>query len=399
MKLKKLLALLLALTMIVVLAAGGGGSKTTETPAAETPATETPAAETPSAGDTANLETRDFIVQCWDPASSVCAMFVEVLGGIMNEKSDGRMTFTYYHGGSLVGAKDTWDAIQNGVCDMAWGACSPFAGVFPISEGVALPFNGVTADVWALLFIWDLYNMYQPLRDEYSTVHMVALGANTTAPLSLTGSKAETPADLEGRMIRVPNSVVALWCKTLGMVPQTIAPPETYEALEKNVVNGCTCDWHFINAFSLPEVLNNICDVPTCHSPLWFLVNQDVYDGLPDDMKAIVDELSENGFAAELMGEAWDYTRSWVIDQCVEKGIEVYQPTDELRAAMVAAAEVTFTDYKAYCDGLGQNGEEIFTKYASLINHYADQYADPWTDYESTFVAYKDKYYKGVSAK
>lgn len=388
---KRIIALLLSFALLFTLAVGCSGSSTpadtTGNPSSDN--SNTAAAET---GDKADDTVYDFIVQNWDPGSSICAMYVEVLGGIMNEKSNGRMTFTYYHGGSLVGAKDTLPAVQNGVCDMAWGACSAFAGVFPISEGAGLPYNGVTCGRMGTKVLWDLYQNYEPLQKEYESVVPISLYCTTTVPLSTTTVKIETVKDLKGLMIRVPNSAVGLWCSQLGLTPQTIANPETYESLEKNVINGCLNDWHNLHAFSLLEVLDYIMDVPACHSPAWVLMNKDKYDSLPDDLKAIVDEMA-GGFATELAADAWDYTRSWVMDKTAAAGVEVYKPTAEVEAAMENAAVAAAKDYITYCDGFGLNGQEISDKYSELVAKYADQYKDPWTNFESEFIPYMEKYY------
>jgi TRAP-type C4-dicarboxylate transport system substrate-binding protein len=180
--------------------------------------------------------------------------------------------------------------------------------------------------------------------------------------------------------------------------PQTIAPPETYEALKRTSSTAPPPTGTSFDAFSLTEVLKNICDVNVGPHSLWFLVNKDVYEGLDDELKGIL--TSWQRLCLRTDGEGLGLYPQWVIEDAQKKGIEVYKPSAELDAAMVAARRETFPEYIKYCDDLGVNGQEVFDKYQDLIAKYADKYADPWNQTMSprSFPT-RIMYYVGASAK
>jgi len=69
--------------------------------------------------DTAAAKKIELIVQNHDPASSICGQYVEAWGSKVEAEAKGDIKFVYYHGGSLVGARGSVDAVTNGTADLA----------------------------------------------------------------------------------------------------------------------------------------------------------------------------------------------------------------------------------------------------------------------------------------
>ena len=376
---KKLLSLLLVIVMVfslLTLTSCNKGSDTADT--------ETSAESDSSSADDAEAAddtVYNFVVQNHDPATSICGQYVEAWGDAVTEASNGRITFDYYHGGSLVSAGDSVNAVLDGTADMCWSAATIYSGQFPISEFIQLPLSGINCARYGSDVMMDMYNEIEAFQDEYSEFKVVMLGSCSYAPVSTTEKKLETVADIEGLRIRAPGSTCALWCTAVGMSPMTVSTPETYEQLEKGVIEGCLNDWHNISAFNLGEVLDYIMDFPTPGSPIFLLMNKDKYEALPDDLKAIVDEYSGD-YASDMAGIYWDSTRAWIYDNADEIGVEIYEPTDELYALFTddAVRDSVHAEYIEYLDGMGLDGQAIYDQCMEIVARYTDEYADPWAE-------------------
>ncbi len=380
---KKSLALLLVIVMAFSLLTLTSCNKSTDT---DTGA-ESSSAASGDAGDAGgDAEPVDdtvyeFVVQNHDPASSICGQYVEAWGSTIEEASNGRIKFIYYHGGSLVGAGDSVNAVLDGTADMCWSAAAIYSGQFPISEFIQLPLAGINCARMGCDVMMDMYSEIPEFQEEYDDFKVVMLGSCTYAPVSTTEKKLETVEDIQGLRIRAPGSTCALWCTAVGMSPMTVATPETYEQLEKGVIEGCLNDWHNISAFNLGEVLDYIMDFPTPGSPLFLLMNKDKYEALPADLQAVIDEYSLD-YASDMAGIYWDSTRAWIYDNADEIGVEIYEPSDELYAHFTDSAirDEVHAQYIEYLNGMGLDGQVIYDKCMEIVSRYEAEYADPWAE-------------------
>ena len=312
-------------------------------------------------------------VQNHDPATSICGQYVEAWGNKVKEASGGRIDFVYYHGGSLVSAADAADAVENGTADIAWSAASIYAGKFPISEGVMLPLNGVVNARMGSKVMMDLLAELPEMQKEYSAYKVIQLSTCTYAPISLVNKKVETIQDIQGLRLRAAGATVITWAKAVGISPITVPTPETYENLQKNVIDGCMNDWHNISATKLTEVTKYILDYPVNCSPLFLLMNKDSYAALPADLQAIIDQFS-GAYASDMAGVYWDSTRAWVYDTAGASSVEIYDPSPQLVTDFEAVREAVHADYINYLNGKGLDGKKVYDKMMEIIARYKGKY-------------------------
>jgi TRAP-type C4-dicarboxylate transport system substrate-binding protein len=312
-------------------------------------------------------------VQNHDPATSICGQYVEAWGNKVKEASGGRIDFVYYHGGSLVSAADAVDAVENGVADITWSAASIYAGKFPISEGVMLPLNGVTNARTGSKVMMDLLAELPEMRKEYSAYKVIQLSTCTYAPISLVNKKVETIQDIQGLRLRAAGATVITWARAVGISPMTVPTPETYENLQKNVIDGCMNDWHNISATKLTEVTKYILDYPVNCSPLFLLMNKDTYANLPADLQAVIDKFS-GAYASDMAGVYWDSTRAWVYDNAGASGVEIYAPSPQLVTDFEAVRETVHADYINYLNGKGLDGKKVYDKMMEIVARYKGKY-------------------------
>lgn len=369
MKVKKDLILLLAVIIMASAAACGGGSSNAPTTSSA------PSGNKAPAGDGKVYE---FMVQNHDPASSICGQYLEAWGSKITEASNGQIKFTFYHGGSLGSAAESVEMVENGQADLCWSSQGIYTGRFPVSEGIMLPMNGVNSARMGSKILMDMLREMPEMQKEYEAFKVVQLSACTYSPISLTKPPLKTAADLKGLRIRVASKTVGMFMENLGVSPMTVATPETYESLEKNVIDGCINDWHNLAAFNLTEVIKSILDYPINTSPLMIIMNKDSYNRLPDDLKATFDKFCGD-YASEMAGIYWDSTRAWVTEGAKEKGLEVYEPSQDILNAFAAVKDKTHANYIEYLNGYGIDGQKAYNKIMEIIARYADEYKDVWS--------------------
>jgi len=398
---KKILALLLALVMCLALFAGcGGGAKpapaaeepAAEAPAAEEPAEEAPAAEEPAAEEPAEEAaapggfdvdpdgpTFDLVVVNHDASTSMCELYVETLCNQITEATNGRVTFTFNPGGSLLGAMETMDGVKDGMADICWSCTSFFGGRFPVSEFINLCGTGINSARMATDVFQKMYEEMPEVQAEFSDWYPIALHACSYGPISTVGKKIETPDDFKGLQIRTAGPVAAKYIEALGATPMSIPTSDVYEAVSKHNIDGFTNDWHNIDCFKLYEPIDYCLDLPVSFTSCFVMLNKDTYESFPDDIKAVFDQFA-GGYAGDMAGYWWDSCNYWVADKMRENGVEVYEPSPELKdwAQSAEIMDPIHEWYVQYLNDAGLDGQAIYDKCMEIVAEVAPAHEHDW---------------------
>lgn len=378
---KKIIALLLALIMCAVLFTGCGGTQT-EAPAAAAPAApaeDAPAEEAAEEAPAKSTETFNLVVANHDASTSMCELYIETLCNQMSEASDGRLTFTFNPGGSLLGATETIDGVKEGSADICWSCTSFFSARFPISEFINLCGNGITSARMATDVYQQMYEEIPELQNEFKDWKILALHSCSYGPISTINKKIETKDDFKGLLIRTAGTVASQYVEALGASAMSIPTSDVYESVSKGVIDGFTNDWHNIDCFKLYEPIDYCLDMPVSYTSCFVLMSNDTYNKLPDDLKAVVDTFAGN-YAGDMAGYWWDSCNYWVADKMVENGVEVYKPSDDLYAWATSddIVKPIHEWYINYLNEAGLDGQAIYDKCMDIVEQNKEAHAGDW---------------------
>jgi TRAP-type C4-dicarboxylate transport system substrate-binding protein len=322
----------------------------------------------------------ELIVTNHDAVTSVGEQYVETVLGQIEEESGGRLKFVFNAGGSLFSGGEAVDAVRSGAADICWNATSITVGVFPISEFLNVPLNGITCARIGSKVLRDMYKEIPECAAEYDDFYVLSLQGNCAAPLSTVNTKIESPDDFKGLSIRAAGTVQSKYIEMLGASPSSMSTSEVYEALEKNVVSGMTNDWHNIDCFNLYEVVNYVMNYTVNTTSCFMLMNKDKYESLPEDLQALLDKY--NDYASDMAGWYWDCMYTITGEKMTELGVEIYEPNDEVLAYMQSdELKQAMEDwYIEYLNGFGYDGQAIWDKCMEIVARYADDYQNPYAE-------------------
>lgn len=295
-KMKKLIALILALVMALGLVACGGETKAPETqaPAAQTPETQAPAEEAP-ANDVANDPKIDLIFTANASSADWHGKAMTVFAEEVEKLSGGSVTCSVFADSTLFSSENEWDAINMGQAaggaDIAWIS-------FPT---LATQPNLAWCEMIGTAYFWNNYDhMIEAMTGEAGQEVFDRIAAETNVlPLDViylgsriinTRSKQiNSYADMDGLLLRMPGSEA--WQnlgRALGAEPTPLAFSELYTALQTGAVEGQdnplpSC-WNaaFYEVAKYFAITNHVVD------SLMPCVNQDTWATLTDGQKEAV---------------------------------------------------------------------------------------------------------------
>jgi TRAP-type C4-dicarboxylate transport system substrate-binding protein len=176
---KKSIVLFLTIALLLTMVVGCSSNSSSQTPAASA-AQSTEPATSASSGDNGSespaAETREpinlILSHYQTPGCSVDVMINDWCQKV-TDATDGLVTFTIYSGGSLGAAKDHYDMVRSGTCDIAYSYYGIHAGVFKTFETFSLPMLGFQTAEQASEAAWDFYENYDYATEEMSEVHLL----------------------------------------------------------------------------------------------------------------------------------------------------------------------------------------------------------------------------------
>jgi TRAP-type C4-dicarboxylate transport system substrate-binding protein len=221
----------------------------------------------------------------WTPdyaSSKPFFMFQELI----EERLQGRVKLEYLGGPEVVPAFEQFEALRNGVVDVVLGAAAYYTAQVPEASAMLLARKSPQEQRES--------GYYDLMRDIHRTKGDVVYLSNLTGVpnvgFRLYLNKQIDEPDLTGLKIRVSPVYVPL-VNGLGGTPINMPTTEIYTALERGVVDGYGQTYVGIMDFALHEVTEYVVNVPFYSKDNALLVNADTWDGLPDDIRAAIDEI------------------------------------------------------------------------------------------------------------
>ncbi len=224
----------------------------------------------------------------------------------VEKESGGRIKIQHFPSMQLGGKPpELYDQAVDGVADIVWTVIGYTPGRFPKTEAFELPF--MTGDSTSSSKAFHEYVAANGM-DEFADTHPIVF--HTHGPGWIHSRKAVTSLDdLVGQKLRGPTRVTVNMLKKLGATPIGMPVPAVPESISKGVIDGAIIPWEVTLPLKMSELATNhsgFVSKPGLYTATFVMtMNNDSYNKLPDDLKAVIDANSGPEVAA-LFGAAMD---------------------------------------------------------------------------------------------
>lgn len=241
------------------------------------------------------------------PVSNAHKVMLEPWAEKVEAESGGRIDIQIYPSMSMGGKpSELYGQVRDGTADIVWTLLGYTPGVFPRTEVFELPLvhKGSARDTTIALNV-----SLKLLADDFSDIHVLFLHANDGNLIHSASKPITTFEDVAGMKLRTPGRSGAWTIEAMGAEPVSLPVPAVPEAMAKGVIDGALTTYEIVPALKLQELEKYTAELPggDRFGTAVFMVamNQDAYDALPDDLKAVIDANSTVNVAAEI-GQMWE---------------------------------------------------------------------------------------------
>ena len=284
----------------------------------------------------------------------------------LETKSDGRIAVELFPSMSLGGRPgDLYDQAVDGAVDIILTLPGYTPGRFNRTEVFELPFM-MEDQIATANALWELVDT--ELQDaEYDELQV--LSAWVHGPGVLHSKEPITKLeDMQGQEMRGPTRVVTDLLGELGTSPVGMPLPLIPENLSKGVISGTVLPWEITVSIKLSELVGHHTEISgdkALYTATFVLaMNQDVYDDLPDDLRALVDAESGKAMStrsASVMGNADAFGRT------VAEGNAIHVLDEAEVARWIEAAQPVYDRWIARAAEEGFDGQAAIDQARALI--------------------------------
>ncbi len=304
---KVFLLALLVMLLTSLIAVGCGAKEVTPTGTATAPPTQT------AAKAIYKLKYAD-----WDPEMSVyIRCFVRPYKALIERETGGRVQIDLYLTETLVKRADLHDALLSGIADIVLEGVSNNPGRWPLMEIMGSPTLYKDA-VTSGLALWDAYKEGVFLTEQQD-VKRLNNRCVTTRALRARAGYIKTLEDFKGLKHDGTGFVMQEAARLLGTTAVAVTGPDTYDALQKGMIDFSFHEWEGMWIWRKCEVTKYPTDGFYMFGPsiTGYSMSLNTYNKLPADIQAVFDKYSGNWMNmvtnVNMERENW-----WRYDQMVE---------------------------------------------------------------------------------
>jgi TRAP-type C4-dicarboxylate transport system substrate-binding protein len=294
--------------------------------------------------------------------SKICEEFIKDL----EARSGGQLKIRFFPAGTLLTAPKIYDGVVEGIADIGFSNIGYTFGRFRMTETLDLPLGFPNA--WVANHVAnDFYKEFKP--KEWGKIHMLSMH---TSPVNVVLS-ATKPVykmeDLKGMTLRGLGFIAEV-VSALGGTPRPIPMPESYEALQKKVIDGLMIPMETLRAFRLAEVTKYATECwPIGQVYTFYLImNKDTWNKLPPNLQKIFNEYPFE----EKLATMWNEIDIDGKKYGMEKGLKFIELPPEEITKWKKAVEPVIDKYikSMVASGYPEKGTRELVNYARLRIDY-----------------------------
>ncbi len=289
----------------------------------------------------------------WIPQSHVLvANFMIPWAQEVEKATDNRVKITFLPK-PVTNPQGHYDAVRNGVVDLAFISHSYYPGRFDLMKFAMLPFSGNSAQSTSVA-AWRIYDKYLAGADEHRGVKVLGIYGHGPGGVFTTKRVVEKVEDFKNLKVRIGGGMAADVAVALDANPVVKPAPESYELLSTGVVDGVFFPPESIASFRLDGIVKNATVFPgglyaDTHA---IIMNEQAFARLSATDRAILMKLSGEHIA-RMGGKAWGDADTAALESLRAKHVVFHQASPQL-VADVKARTASFE--KAWLDAARAKG-------------------------------------------
>ncbi|MDX1757180.1 MAG: TRAP transporter substrate-binding protein [Marinobacter sp.] len=278
------------------------------------------------------------LAETWGPNFPIFGDATKNMAKMAEEMSDGRLRIRIDSANKHKAPFGIFDMVKAGQYDLGHSASYYWKGKVPNTLFfTSMPFGMTALEQYAWFYYGDGMELMQEVYEPHNMLSFP--GGNTGIQMGgWFRDEINSLEDLQGLKMRIPGFAGEVFAE-VGVNPTNIAPGELYTALERGTIDAT--EW-VGPALDLRLGFQQIADYyyTGWHEPateLQFLVNQDTWEKLPDDLREILRIAMRTAAYDMLVHSMHENARAWASIKQEHPNIEVRTFPDEVIQAMYAA--------------------------------------------------------------
>ena len=286
--------------------------------------------------------------------------------------TDGQVKIRLYPGGTLVKADSMLDGIASGLTDIGWVSNAYYPAEEPLLNALAVPGYDYTRAKIASYIDKGFIEAFP----EAPLAELETMFVFSPAPgVLLTNKPVKSLEDLKGMQIRC-DGIATTAVTLLGASPIAMPMAEAYEALSKNVIDGCLGPSEPLIGWNLAEVVKYMIETPFLYNAFPTVsMNKKVWESLPTDIQNTIRKVNEE-FFDEVASGMFDILYIEGIKYGLENELTVLSLSDQEQARWKKAIASMKDDYAKKLNEMGLPGDEAMKKIAELSDKYNAELSD-----------------------
>lgn len=289
------------------------------------------------------------------PPTHIQSILAEEWCKEVEQVTNGEVKVQYYPGGTLTKAPQTYDGVVQGLTDIGFSVLAYSRGRFPVLGTVDLPLgypNGVVATKVANA----VYEKFQP--EEFDDVKVMFFHAHGPGLFFTAGTPVKKLEDLKGLKLRATGNAAKI-VKAAGGTPVAMSMPDSYQSIQKGVVDGGVYPMETNKGWRMGEVVEyGTAAYNIAYTTTFFVVmNKSKWAKISKKSQMAIEELNKKYIAKH--GEAWDSSDSEGLRAFLNEGNVLYGLDKDEAEKWAEAVSPIIKEYAKELDDKGLDGDEI----------------------------------------
>jgi len=299
----------------------------------------------------------------WSAPPNQQAYTVEQWAKDFEQKTGGRYTVEVVHGGVIANPGDSYDAVVKGIADIA--SFVPKESDYPfqmVTLPPDLPIGWMTCETATKAY----YKLFKEgyFDKEFANVKLLFLHCGNTEDVS-TKEPVNSIQDFKGMKLVVPGGTSVDIAQAVGAVVVTGGPPDAYELVQKGVAEGMYIAGLGYFEFQWVDLVKyRILPMQLSKATHAYAMNKAVYSKMPEDVKAIVDEMVADTQYGLSVAKGWDKWYDESVAYFHEKG---GQDIDWSEAEKAKLNDVIYPIWEKWLGQTGEEGKKALTAFYNYL--------------------------------